>query len=108
MQSICQVAAYKAASAITSFVRAFGTTSSAARSKQTNRPPRTYQWRSIATVALLAGAFLLPAFAAQAQIATTTTITSSLNPSHVSDPVTFTATVTSNGNGAPDRECPIF
>ena len=51
--------------------------------------------------ALLAGAFLLPAFTAQAQVATTTSLTSSENPSHVSDSVTFTATVSSNGGAAP-------
>ena len=51
--------------------------------------------------ALLAGAFLQPAFTAQAQVATTTSLTSSENPSHVSDSVTFTATVSSNGGAAP-------
>ena len=53
--------------------------------------------------ALLAGAFLLPAFTAQAQVATTTSLTSSENPSHVSDSVTFTATVSSNRGAAPTR-----
>jgi hypothetical protein len=77
---------------------------SATRTPQNNHtthPPRTFHWRSIGTAALLAGAFLLPAFAAQAQVATTNTLTSSENPSHVSDPVTFTATVSSNGGAAP-------
>jgi large repetitive protein len=68
----------------------------------------TQRWRSIGILALVAGAFLLPAFAAQAQIATVTTLTSSENPSHVSDPVTFTATVTSNGNGAPTGSVLFF
>jgi hypothetical protein len=68
----------------------------------------TQHWRSIGTLALLACAFLLPAFAAQAQVATTTTLTSSENPSHVSDSVTFTATVSSNGGAAPTGECPIY
>ena len=64
------------------------------RNKQTTSPPRTYHWRSIGTAALLACAFLLPAFAAQAQVATNTTLGSSQNPSTVNSTVVFTATIT--------------
>lgn len=70
------------------------------RNKQTTRPPRTYHWRSIGTLALLAGAFLLPAFAAQAQIRPNiVVVSSSENPSHVGDTVTFTVSVSDPGNG---------
>ena len=57
--------------------------------------------------ALLAGAFLLPAFTAQAQVATTTSLTSSENPSHVSDSVTFSNGVLERRR-RPDGECPIY
>ncbi len=71
------------------------------RNKQTTFLPRTHHWRSIGAAALLACAFLLPAFgAAQAATATTTTLASSANPSQVNQSVTFTATVSGSG-GSP-------
>ncbi len=115
MQSICQVAARKVASAITSLVRAVGLTSLSAtrtpRDKQTVRPPRTHHWRSIGTVAVLACAFLLPAFAAQAAGTTPSSIptfTSSANPSTTGQSVTFTATVSGNGAGTPTGTVDFF
>jgi hypothetical protein len=73
------------------------------RNKESTCRPGLQYWRSIGTLALLAGALLLTSFAAaQAQVPTTTTITSSQNPSESGQSVTFTATVSQNsGTTAP-------
>jgi large repetitive protein len=64
------------------------------RSEQTNGPRLIQHWRSIGTAALLACAFLLPAFAAQAQVQTVLSLSSSQNPSTVGNTVIITATIT--------------
>jgi len=79
-----------------------------APSKQTTDQRLAQRSRSIGTAALVACAFLLTSFAAQAQIAMTTTLVSSKNPSTSGDSVTFTATVSSNGNGVPTQLGPLL
>jgi len=79
-----------------------------APSKQTTDQRLAQRSRSIGTAALVACAFLLTSFAAQAQIAMTTTLVSSKNPSTSGDSVTFTATVSSNGNGVPTSSVHFF
>src|SRR5690349_18433232 len=112
MKSIREVA-----SAITSGLHAFGAMSfdivslaaRTTRNKQT--VSRNHRWRSIGTVALLAGVFLLPAFAAQAAGTTPSSIptfTSSANPSTTGQSVTFTATVSGNGAGTPTGTVDFF
>jgi hypothetical protein len=79
------------------------------RNKQTTRPPRTH-WRSIGTLALLAGAFLLPAFAAQAQVNTQVQVTTqSPNPSNIGQQMTFVVTVTAvSGSTSPTGNVNLF
>jgi Big-like domain-containing protein len=59
-----------------------------------------HRCRSIGAAALLACAFLLPAFAAQAQVTPNISLQSSQNPSTVNQTVVFTATVSDPGGGA--------
>src|SRR5262249_59991531 len=78
--------------------------------KQPSNQRFTQRWRSIATAALLACVFLLPAFAAQAQVNTQITATQqSPNPSAINQQVTFVVTVTAaSGSASPTGTVNLF
>src|SRR5262249_47608899 len=78
--------------------------------KQPSNQRFTQRWRSIATAALLACVFLLPAFAAQAQVNTQITVTQqSPNPSAINQQVTFVVTVTAaSGSASPTGTVNLF